>query len=166
MNNSWVVTLFLLVGCDTVTPTSNSCSNVIPEANQSSVAVWCADHAISQGEGRAGDTWFASSTFRAVMRTPLASLTNPAVGGGGLVDLALWENEDIIHEITPLFQDGWLKINSTTQTPNSITHTGVVQCWPGEICASEGAVQTHSVKRHALSKDTLAEFLRKSVLNK
>jgi hypothetical protein len=138
MNSNWAIAVLFFGGCDTTTLTTTACSNALPDTNKSRVEAWCTEHAIPQGEGRTGDSWLGGSSFRAVMRTPLASLTNPAVGGGGLVDLALWDDEDIIHEVTPLFQNGWLKITSTTQTFDSITHTGTIQCWPGDTCVNQG----------------------------
>jgi hypothetical protein len=138
MSSTWIVAAAFLVGCQTATLTTTPCSNELPSADQSRAEAWCSEHVITSGEGRTGDTWLGGSSFRAVVRTPLASLTNPGLGGGGLIDLALWDHEDIIHEITPLFQGGWLQIQETTDNHDSVMHTGIIQCWPGETCPHKG----------------------------
>ena len=98
----------------------------------------CADEAIPNGEGRRGEWLLENSMLRAAVRAAPNALTIFHASGGGIVDLATADGNDLLHEIIPLINDApiersHLLLESTEEqasvTLNSFTDDSVVKYW-------------------------------------
>jgi hypothetical protein len=101
-------------------------------------SITCAAWRISGGEGTYDDTLIATPHYRAVVRHPIASVGQAGLGGGTLVDAAAWGRSDLVHEIVPLVDGGWLEVDSFRLRPDGVTVEGVVRSLPSRPLVSEG----------------------------
>lgn len=96
----------------------------------------CSDQVPSGGEGRVGtDLYVATPHYRAVLRYPRDALTLSGVGGLTLLDLARWDGSDLVHEVAPLIDGGWLSITDWAVGARDITVTGQVTSLPDQAIA-------------------------------
>ncbi len=100
--------------------------------SENTVASWCTEGALPEGEGGAADTVFANAEVLTVVRHPQGSLTAPGLGGGTVIDLAAWGHEDVISELTPLIGRGWLDVNEFEAAPEGIDVGGTTKMLPNQ----------------------------------
>lgn len=100
------------------------------------------------GEGTSGDVFLGNARFRAVLRTPLASLTLPGLGGGTLVDLAPWGVGDLVHEVVPIVGGGWLATTSLEPVEGGVRVRGTVQSLPDRLAWAEGETREVTWRIH------------------
>jgi hypothetical protein len=100
--------------------------------------IGCAAWRISGGEGTYDDTLIATPSFRAVLRHPIASVGQAGLGGGTIVDAAAWGRSDVVHEIVPLVDGGWLLVDVFLPTDEGVIVEGVVRSLPSRPLPTEG----------------------------
>jgi len=69
----------------------------------------CDDEGLSGGEGRRGDYVIENACARFVVQHPAVALTLLTVGGGTVIDAAAPSGTDILAELVPLVEGGWLQ---------------------------------------------------------
>lgn len=118
---------------------------VVPlEAGQTYVGrIVCTEQRFgASGEGTLSDTWMANSRARFVLRHPEASLTLAGLSGGTLIDAAPWGRGDLIHEIAPLVDGGWLVVDDADISDDAYTLSGTIRSLPERPSPSAGARAT------------------------
>lgn len=118
-------------------PSEEACAS-LPPADILVGEIACAAWRISGGEGTYDDTLIATPAFRAVVRHPIASVGQAGLGGGTLVDAAAWGRTDLVHEIVPLVDGGWLLVDVFEPTPDGVVVEGVVASLPSRPLPTEG----------------------------
>jgi len=137
--------LLLIVAACQPGPTDPSLSPPCPEDEGSDYATTgvyvgevCDSLFLNNGEGKGSDFALANDLFRAVIRSPVASLSLPGLGGGTLVDAAPWGFADHLHEVVPLVGGGWLDTDGLEVLADRIVVRGVIASLPDEPAPRAG----------------------------
>jgi len=108
------------------------CDAQPPEAGTVHIGpLLCSDQLPTGGNGRIGaDLYVATPTYRAILRSPQDALTLSGTGGLTLVDWARWGESDMLHELVPLVDGGWLHPTDWTVGARTVEVIGVVGALP------------------------------------
>ena len=98
----------------------------------------CSELFLTNGEGRSSEIAMSNSRFRALIRSPVASLTFPGLGGGTLIDAAPWGFSDHLHEAAPLVGGGWLDTDEIEVQGNRVIVRGTIASLPDQPAEREG----------------------------
>ncbi|MGK0349160.1 MAG: hypothetical protein ACI855_005253 [Myxococcota bacterium] len=130
----------MLAGCVDVPPLAaqDGCDLSQPDRGVRVERVDCRERIPRRGEADVVDTWVATPFFRAIVRHPQAARTLPGLGGGTLVDVALWDGRDVAYEWVPLIGGGWLSVDTVDVEPDGVVVSGTVRSLPDRV-VDEGA---------------------------
>ncbi len=135
-----VAMALLLSGCVNVPPLVEE---IDCDPSRPATGVWvervdCRERIPRRGGADVVDTWVATPFFRAIVRHPQAARTLPGLGGGTLVDVALWDGRDIAYEWVPLVAGGWLSVDTIDAEPDGVVVSGTIRSLP-DRAVDEGA---------------------------
>ena len=92
--------------------------------------VACTAEIPADGDGRTADWFVANAHYRAIFRHPQASLTQPGLPGGTLVDFAPWGEPDRLHEVIPIVSGGWIQPETVTIDEHGLRLSGESVSFP------------------------------------